>query len=207
MSKKSLFVFFLFLFFIIVFVYIFSYFKCTSPVIKDLCEKNAYMLAFRATSDAIKENVLNLGYEDIVDVTKDKDGKILSLTIKNSKINEILGNIQNKIVSNINENQEGKITLPLFAINNHTFFSAYGPKLSIKTIPIGISKVNLKSDFTSAGVNQTKHTLSILVEIDMKVIAPFNTETIKYSNNIEIAETLIMGDVPGLYYKNLVNDE
>ena len=41
----------------------------------------------------------------------------------------------------------------------------------------------------------------------MKVIAPFNTETIKYSNNIEIAETLIMGDVPGLYYKNLVNDE
>ena len=83
------------------------------------------MLAFRATSDAIKENVLNLGYEDIVDVTKDKDGKILSLTIKNSKINEILGNIQNKIVSNINENQEGKITLPLFAIEAKPLIALY----------------------------------------------------------------------------------
>ena len=65
---------------------------------------------------------------------------------------------------------------------------------------MGDITANLKSSFETAGINQTKHSLILEITAEVKVLAPFVSETEKYKNNIVIAETIIVSDTPSSYY-------
>lgn len=71
--------------------------------------------------------------------------------------------------------------------------------MNIKTIPAGNVKTEFKSTFESSGINQTKHRISLEITTNIKVIAPFYTDTQEYINTIMIAETVIVADIPSTY--------
>lgn len=58
----------------------------------------------------------------------------------------------------------------------------------------------MKSNFETAGINQTKHSLILEVIAQVRVLAPFVSEIEEYKNSIVIAETIIVSDTPSSYY-------
>lgn len=138
----------------------------------------------------------NFKYDEIINVDKDKDGNIIMIkadTLKMNKIaSEIALNSQNKIKSS----GEIGIKIPLSYLLKSTILSFYGPRITIKMSPIGFIETKYSSDFESAGINQTRHKIYVQVKTNIRIFIPLKYQDIEVSNEVPIAETIIVGKVP-----------
>lgn len=199
MSLKKSFVFFLIFF--VIFSFILNLFiKKVEPTIKKICSSNAKSVAVNSVNEAIYKNTENITYDSLIIVNKDNNGKVTSLIANSVAINKLTSKIVNDIEENLQKNSKSKIKIPLGIIFDENIVSGYGPRIKVKTYPIGDIKSELKSSFESAGINQTKHSLTLEVTIQEKVIAPFISDDEEYKTSIIIAETIIISDTPSTYY-------
>lgn len=205
--KKPFAFFFLFIVIITVVFSMFSYTKKISPIMKDICQSSANSISVKIVNQAVYEYIDGLEYEDFVNIQKDKDGNIKSITANTVRINKMTNDITSKLILLMEENEENYIDFPLGSISGTNFFAGIGPKVKIKSMPSGVIEAKLLSDFTSVGINQTKHTLSLDITINMRLMAPFFTDNLTYNSKIIIAETVIVGDIPNLYYDNFFNNK
>lgn len=74
-----------------------------------------------------------------------------------------------------------------------------GPEVKVKVIPIGTVTTDFKTEFVSAGINQTRHRVYLTVYCTMYVAAPLVGEEVIVSNEVVVAETVLIGDVPEFY--------
>lgn len=199
MNVKKSFVFFL-IFLILSIICINFCAKKVEPIIKNICSNNARSIALKCSNSAIYENIENVTYDTLIIVNKDSNGKVTSLNANSAEINKLTTKIAYDIEENLAKNSQGKITIPIGILFDEGIFSGYGPKIKIKTYPVGEVKANLKSSFESVGINQTKHSLILEVNAEVRVYAPFISETQEYKNSIIIAETIIVSDTPSTYY-------
>jgi len=65
---------------------------------------------------------------------------------------------------------------------------------------IGNLDTDLRSEFSSAGINQTLHKIYLQIECQVSILTPFHTveETIK--NQVLLEEIVIVGTTPNTYY-------
>ena len=62
--------------------------------------------------------------------------------------------------------------------------------------------------FSSAGINQTRHRILLDVDVHVSILLPGLTTYTKVSNEISVAETVIVGGVPDTYtYFSTTPDE
>lgn len=62
-----------------------------------------------------------------------------------------------------------------------------------------VAMTHLKPVFTSAGINQTKHQIYLVVDVYVSILLPGFSTTTKFSNTYSVAETVIVGSVPDNY--------
>ena len=75
-----------------------------------------------------------------------------------------------------------------------------GPQLVVKIIPVGVVTTDYKTEFLSTGINQTRHRIYIEIKSEMTVVAPFTNETVEVVTNVNVAETVLIGNVPETFY-------
>ena len=199
-GNEKPFVFFLLLIFILsgIFVYIFN--KNVEPTIKTLCETNAINVALVCTNNAVYSCIENVKYEDLITVQKDEKNKVTALVANVIQMNKISTSVTTKVQEELNKNEQSSVIFPLGTIMGMKVFGGYGPKFKIRTIPIGSVYAKFKSEFVSTGINQTKHSIILEVSTSVRTIAPFFSNVETYVNNITVAETVIVGDIPNSYY-------
>lgn len=197
--KKAFVFFFLVIFSISLIIYLFN--KKIEPTLDAVCSNNAKTVAFKASNEAVYEYMENVEYTDLINIEKNETGKVTSLTANVSEINKLSTEIATNIQNKLEEKRMSEITLPLSEMFGIRVIGAGGPKIKVETVIEGNIDVNFKSEFTAAGINQTKHTLYVEISTNVVTIAPFFTSEKKYVNNIMIAETVIVSDVPSSYYE------
>ena len=72
--------------------------------------------------------------------------------------------------------------------------------------PIGFIEARYSSEFESAGINQTRHKIYINVKTKIRIIIPLKSSDIEVSNEIPIAETIIVGKIPKTAVQMELND-
>lgn len=90
----------------------------------------------------------------------------------------------------------------MFHFGNFTgnnLLSGYGPDIKVKVIPQGTVTTEFKTEFLSAGINQTRHRVYLNVSGTMYVTAPFMEDEMTIDTGVTIAETVLIGDVPEFY--------
>ena len=75
-----------------------------------------------------------------------------------------------------------------------------GPKIKVKIIPTGTVNIEFKTEFLSSGINQTRHRIYLEIKSKMGIVAPFVSQRVEVINEINIAETVLIGEVPETYY-------
>ena len=65
---------------------------------------------------------------------------------------------------------------------------------------IGNIDTNLKSEFSSAGINQTLHRIYLEVTCNVTILTPFNTIEESILNQVLLAEAVVIGTTPNTYY-------
>lgn len=75
-----------------------------------------------------------------------------------------------------------------------------GPGVPIRISTIGNVETDLRSEFTAQGINQTLHRVYLQVMCEVSILTPFEDITEKITNQVLIAENVIIGNIPDTYY-------
>lgn len=75
-----------------------------------------------------------------------------------------------------------------------------GPGVPIRISSIGNIETDLRSEFSAQGINQTLHRVYLQVICEVSVLTPFKDISEKITNQVLIAENVIVGKIPNTYY-------
>lgn len=79
-------------------------------------------------------------------------------------------------------------------------FSGTGPKVKFRISHVGNIETDLRSEFTAKGINQTLHRIYLQVKCQVTILTPFNVIDTDITNQVLLAEAVIVGNVPDSYY-------
>ena len=174
--------------------------KAVAPVFKKLCTEKAKSIATIITNDETTNAIIDYKYSDFIIIHKDEGENVLMLESNMKNINVVISDVANRIQKSINNTKEEDVNISLGSFTGVSLLSGSGFKVPIRISTVGNVKTDVKSVFTSAGINQTLHSLYLQIETEICILTPFNTinETIK--NQLILAENIIVGEIPETYY-------
>ena len=159
-----------------------------------------------AVDEAIQGGEID--YSVLVSFEKDAEGKVTALKSNMAAFNRLQSRIADDILLRLSEVSTTELLIPLGTLTGSSLLAGRGPALKIKMQSVGSTTASFRNTFSAAGINQTRHQIMLDVDVHMSILLPgFRTST-KVTNEITVAETIIVGSVPQTYtYFSTTPDE
>ena len=187
---------------IVIFLIIFLmyYFFVVSPIIKTYTSAETQAVTEEAINRAVS-NVINqsLKYNSLIDISYTASGDIASFTANQFKINSISREIVEQAQIEMQTLGDKGLNINLGTFSGMPFLIGRGPIINLKLTPIGAVSSNFESTFESVGINMTKHTLYLYINVHVNIVLPIKSYDIYTSNQVLLAESIIIGKVPEVY--------
>ena len=173
------------------------------PLIRELAKARVENRGQNVINEAIEMQLESdqIQYEQIVFLEKDVNGRITALKTNISEVNRLKTQILSITDAMLLDMDVDEIGLPLGSIVFPTFLSGSGPKLPVKVLSISNSDAEFRNEFSEAGINQTAHRIMMDVIVDMTILTPVGTDSVRVVSSVVVAETVIVGTVPNSYVK------
>ena len=139
-------------------------------------------------------------YDKLFEIEKDEQGNIKMIRSNIFTINQITSDIAIKIQKKIDERGSDNINIASGSFTGIKVLSGLGPKVRIKISTIGNVETDLRSEFKSQGINQTLHRVYLQVDSKVSVLTPFSNIDTQISNQVLLAENVIVGNIPDTFY-------
>ena len=167
-------------------------------------------LVNRIVSVAVNEAVENgdIDYQNFVIFEKDETGHITALRSNVAEVNRMQGQITDEILHRLSEVATSELEIPLGTLTGSALRAGRGPSLFVRMQAVGSASAAFRNQFTAAGINQTRHQIFLDVDVYMSILLPGMKTSTRVSNEIAVAETVIVGGVPDTYtYFSTMPDE
>lgn len=174
--------------------------KSIEPILEKQCIVKAKSIATKISNEQASIIMKNYKYEDLCTVVKDENGNVKMIKSNIIPVNEIISDVALRIQEELNKIETEDIYIRLGSFTGSKFLSGRGPKVNFKISSIGNVETDLKSEFSSAGINQTLHRVYLEVKCKVVILTPFNQVEEEITNQVLIAEAVIVGNVPSSYY-------
>jgi sporulation protein YunB len=170
------------------------------PTLLALCEINARSLGVTISNRVVTEMMENIGYLDLITLERDNTGNIKALKANVIEMNKLSAKIGLEIQKEYNELEEVYISIPIGNFTGNELLAGLGPKATIKIIPVGNVSTTFKTEFISTGINQTRHRVYLEILNRVRIVAPLIVKTVEIVTSVNVAETVLVGDVPDSFY-------
>lgn len=174
--------------------------KSINPVFEKLCCDKAKSIATIVCNEESTKIIKEYKYEDLVTIYKDSNENITMIKSNITPINLIISDIAEKIQKRINQVEQDEIGIRLGSFTGTKIFSGVGPIIPVKLSTTGNVETDLRSEFKAAGINQTIHRIYLQVDCKINILTPYKVIEENISNQILIAENIIVGKIPEAYY-------
>lgn len=175
-------------------------YKEVGPVFDTLCKDEAKSIATLITNKEATNVMEQYSYEDLFSIEKDEQGNILMIKSNIFPINEIISSIPIKIQESINSEGRNNVKIALGTFTGIKLLAGRGPNVNVRISSIGNVETDLKSEFYSQGINQTLHRVYLQIKCEITILTPFNNMQEQITNQVLIAENVIVGHIPSSYY-------
>ncbi len=199
--KARLLLFIFLLFFSLGLTYLFC---VVNPVVLEATKHSIFSLSTSAVSDAVYDVLQeeNLTYNELVEIEYDKDDNVSVISLKTIKLNLIARRFYQVAQVYLDRMGDMGVDVALGTFTGIPFMSGIGPKINLKLVSIGAMTSTFKNYFVSAGINQTNHSVYIQLFASVSLILPAYSATIDSVTEVLVAESVIIGDVPQIYFGN-----
>ena len=180
------------------------------PVVVDLATARTSNAVNRIVVAAVNDAVDSgrIDYEQLVDFDKDAEGHVTALRSNMAAFNRLQASIADDILQRMAEVSSTDLAIPIGTLTGSPLLAGRGPCLRVRMQSVGTATARFDDQFSSAGINQTRHRIILDVDVHVSILLPGLTTYTKVSNEISVAETVIVGGVPETYtYFSTTPDE
>lgn len=178
------------------------------PTLLELARADSRNLGARVIANAVSAKKGDYSYDELVSITSDAGGQITGLSVRVERVNELKGEIALLILDELLEKENDFVEIPLGNLTKNLLFTGRGIDIRIKVIKPKSVETKVITDFTEVGINQTRHTVSVLVSLKLQIIVLTKATTVEVEDVIVLADTVIVGRVPDGYTAiNKASDE
>lgn len=170
------------------------------PVFETLCEEKARSVATIISNQESTKTMNKYQYEELYTIEKDSEGNVVIIRSNVVPINNMISDLTEAIQNRFDEMQDTEIQIPIGNLFGIYYFSGAGPSIPAKVAMTGTLDTEVKSEFIAKGINQTLHRIYVNFECYVQIITPIKNFKKKITNQVIIAEHVIVGNIPDSYY-------
>lgn len=139
-------------------------------------------------------------YSDFVTITRNEAGEITALSADMARLNLLRAELSAHLLERLEDSQL-ELTVPVGSLLPFEPTWARGPELHLRALALGTASAEFESEFTSAGINQTRHRLWLRLSVPVTVLLPGGGEELTVDSRLCVAETVIVGQVPQTWFQ------
>jgi len=171
-----------------------------NPVVISMAEARARQLAVEAINQAVAEVMeAAVSYSDLIQVSTDSSGRVTMIRANTLLMNDLASRTALAVQRNLATLEDEGVSLPLGAALGVKVLSGSGPRILVGVVPVGSVTTRFLTAFESAGINQTRHEISLEASTQMRIVIPTGASTVSVSAIVPVAEAIIVGEVPSSY--------
>lgn len=178
----------------------FSIINSVKPMMNTICTSKAKSIATMISNEEATNVMKNYEYSDLVKISRDSNGKITGIETLVIPINEIISDVAVRIQKRFDEEEEKDLYIRAGMLTGSRLFTNSGPKFKFRISNYGDIETDFRSEFKEAGINQTLHRLYLQVDCKVAILGPFETIQETISNQVILAENVIVGEIPETFY-------
>ena len=164
------------------------------PILTSLATARVSNAVTRVVNTSVNETLYDAGvdYDRLISLEKDNEGHITAVKSNMAEFNRLQS-------ARLSEVSTRELAIPLGSLTGSPLLAGRGPLLHIKMQSVGSSSAHFENAFASAGINQTRHEIRLVVDVYVSVLLPGFSTVTKVTNRCAVAETVIVGSVPDTY--------
>ncbi|HOO22293.1 MAG TPA: sporulation protein YunB [Clostridia bacterium] len=149
---------------------------------------------------------LSLFYDSYFKIHYDNNSKISAITANTGLINQVSMILQKQVQNRLNQLRTKTINLPLGSFSGNSLLAPYGVNVPLSVKTVCNCYASTDSGFESVGINQVRHRLVVTLHVDIKIVIPMRSTESTAFNDIVMAESVIVGEVPETYLTEGTSD-
>ena len=170
------------------------------PVIEDVSKSLLNAYGTEIINRAILEDIEGSDiYNEIITTAKDENNNISYIQTNSANMNKLKSRLSLNVLNKLDQFGSKGFTIPLGNLTDIILLSGIGPVIPFKIIPYGSADINFRSEFSSAGINQTRHEIYIDVTAKLHAISAVSQIETVVTTSVMACQTVIVGDVPQFF--------
>lgn len=171
-----------------------------------LANARARALAVTALNSAADEVISGgVGYDELMIVSRDDNGQVRLIQANTRALNQLATAVSLNAQARLGAIENQSVLVPLGSALGVPLFAGTGPGLRVEILPVGTVVSSVKTEFQTAGINQTRHRVILTLHADVRLVIPTGAATVSVVTEVAIAESIIVGEVPDSFVD--VNNE
>ncbi|MCL2821939.1 MAG: sporulation protein YunB [Firmicutes bacterium] len=168
-----------------------------NPILRVISEEKVRELTIVAINNAADQTIDEMLDPNInlVEVEKNNNGNVEMFQINTLVLNSVSRRVASLAQQNVSNLGRQGIFVPIGTLSGLTFLTGRGPSINIQAHPVGTVDIHFLSNFSSAGINQTRHTIRLIIEAEMSVIIP-GVMSVSAKTELILTDTIIVGQIP-----------
>ncbi|MFB4210491.1 sporulation protein YunB [Shouchella sp. JSM 1781072] len=180
------------------------------PIISQIAHREMERVATYTIEQAMTEELSNMDMSEIFIKETNNDGIVVFLDVNTQKYNELMGRVQHRVHEVMNQIQRGEInsygdqnhvvaTIPLGRAFNNALLTDVGPGIPVRFALMGDAKVQMRDEAEALGINNTRLSFYVNIDVNMDVILPFSETSDTISVELPAGFAYVAGPVPQFY--------
>ena len=168
-----------------------------SQTLLDFACARAYSIAVKTVNQAVFDTFQEgVAYEELVTVKWNEQGSVTMLQANATRMNELATRTALNAQASLNSEGNRQVSVPLGSALGVGFLTGAGPSITVRVLPVGAVATQFLTEFESAGINQTRHMISLRIQTTVQLVLPTGSQRVSVVSDVPIAESIIVGLVP-----------
>lgn len=167
------------------------------PIVRNAAQYQIQNRLVAALEEEITREIA--AYDQLINIERDEQGRIVSLIADTAALALLRGAVVEGVLDALNDSDAMEVEVPLGSLLDAELIWGRGPAVRVRSTVLGTVSAEFKSDFSSAGLNQTLHRIWLDVSLPVRLFLPGGPVDLSVETQLTVAETVIVGEIPDFF--------
>ena len=174
------------------------------PVVETMAQYQCRVVSVIAINEAVMEKKKKMGDapQRLVRLEKNADGTVSNVELDSVEMNRMKARLTEAVSNRLMSLENQDVAIPLGTLLGWQLLAGRGPGVHLQIVPASFVESNVVDTLETAGINQTQHRVCIRFTVEMSAILPGYSTSVDVTDEVCVAQTLIVGQVPEFYAQN-----